>query len=124
MSSIASRIRTLRTGRQLSQAKLAEEVGCSQPTIANIERGRTLEIKGYVLARLAAVLHTTPEFILKGGDGPEAIDGAADEAELLGTFRKLSPDDRAVLLRQARGMLATAAPSPLNPFPKKSKASA
>lgn len=122
--SIAARVKALRAGRQLSQAKLAEEVGCSQPTVANIERGRTQEIKGYVLARLAAALHTTPEYILRGGNDPEAIDGAADEAELLGIFRRLSKEDRAQLLRQARGMIATAAPSPLNPYPKKPKLTA
>ncbi len=122
VSSIGERVQTFRAARQLSQAKLAELVGVSQPTIANIERGRTLEIKGYVLAKLAAVLHTTPEYILTGGDGqPGAIDGAADQAELLGIFRQLSSEDRAQLLRVARGMIATAAPSPLNPFPKRTK---
>lgn len=125
MASIGKRVQALRSGRQLSQAKLANEVGVSQPTIANIERGRTVEIKGYVLARLAGALHTTPEYILTGGDGnPDAIDGAADEAELLGIFRRLNQTDRAQLLRAARGMIATAAPSPLNPYPVRVKVKA
>ena len=122
MPSIAARVKALRLGRQLSQAKLAQEIGIAQPSIANIERGRTNEIKGYVLARLAVALHTTPEYILNGGNRPEDIDGAADEAELLGAFRQMSSDDRSMLLRHVRGMLVTAAPSPINPFPGKTKA--
>lgn len=108
MPTIAKRVAALRAARRISQAALAKEVGVSQPTIANIERGRTLEIKGYVLESLAHALNTTSQFILEGDTAQGAVDDAATQAELVGIWRKLPQQHRETLLQTARGLLRAA----------------
>ena len=112
MPTIASRVAALRAARRISQAALAKEVGVSQPTIANIERGRTTEIKGYVLESLAHALNTTPHYILEGETSESAADDAATQAELIGIWRKLPQQHRETLLQTARGLLRAADMSP------------
>lgn len=111
MDSIARRVAGLRAARQITQAQLAVEVGVSQPTIANIERGRTTEIKGYVLTRLAAALNTTTHYILHGGIQGDS-DAAALQAELIGIWAKLPQGHKDTLLQTARGLLRAAEISP------------
>lgn len=114
MPSIGLRVATLRAARRLSQQALATEVGVSQPTIANIERGRTTEIKGYVLEALAHALNTTPKYILEGeGENAQgAADDAATQAELVGVWKKLPQSHKDTLLQTARGLLRAAEVSP------------
>ncbi len=122
MPSIASRVQVLRAARRISQAALAKEVGVAQPTIANIERGRTLEIKGWVLEALATALNTTPAFILEGDAAQGAVDDAATQAELIGIWKKLPADHKETLLQTARGLLRAAEISPPTaPAPDASK---
>lgn len=111
MESIATRVRRLREGRQLTQAQLAAEIGVKQPTIANIERGRTLQLKGYVLQGLAAALHTTPDFILEGEEQGDA-DLNSLKAELDQLWRRLPQQHRETLLQTARGLLRAAEITP------------
>ena len=111
MESIGQRVARLRASRQISQAKLAEEVGCAQPTIANIERGRTTQIKGYVLQALASALGTTPEHILDGGTQGDTEDSSL-QAELIRIWHKLPKGHRETLLQTARGLLRAAEISP------------
>lgn len=59
MSTIATRVTALRTAKQIRQRELAKRCGVAQATIANIERGRTTEIKGFVLEALARELGCT-----------------------------------------------------------------
>jgi transcriptional regulator with XRE-family HTH domain len=111
-TTIAERVAALRAARRISQAALAKEVGVSQPTIANIERGRTIEIKGYVLEALAHALNTTPQYVLQGGVAQEAIGDAATQAELVGIWQKLPQQHKDTLLQTARGLLRAAEISP------------
>lgn len=100
---------------------LAEEMGVAQPTIANIERGRTTEIKGYVLEKLAHSLNTTARYILEG-DEQGAADEAATQAELIGIWQKLPQPHKDTLLQTARGLLRAAEvtpPTAAAPAPKK-----
>lgn len=125
VSSIALRVQTLRAARRISQQKLADEINVSQPTIANIERGRTLEIKGYVLEALARALNTTPQYILEEDEEQGAADEAATQAELVGIWKKLPQPHRDTLLQTARGLLRAAeitpptAPAPSSKQPAK-----
>jgi len=105
METMGSRLTVLRISKRLSQAALAKRCGVSQPTIANIERGRTTEIKGYVLESLCRELSTTPQFILRGSDNPENHEHSMLQAEMNAIFRDLSLDDKTTLLRMARGLL-------------------
>lgn len=112
MSSIASRVTALRAARRISQRALAAEMGVSQPTVANIERGRTEEIKGYVLEALARCLNTTQHYILNGELGQGAADEAATQAELVGIWKKLPQPHKDTLLQTARGLLRAAEITP------------
>lgn len=119
MPTIGKRVASLRAARQITQATLAQEVGVSQPTIANIERGRTTEIKGYVLDSLARALNTTPAYILGGETEEGAVEDAATQAELVGIWHKLPNQHRDTLLQTARGLLRAAEVSPPTaPTPK------
>ncbi len=111
METIGQRVAQLRAARQISQYQLADEVGCSQPTIANIERNRTKEVKGYILHALAAALGTTAEHILHGGAQGD-VEQSSLQAELIAIWRKLPQQHRETLLQTARGLLRAAEVSP------------
>ena len=118
METIGARVRMLRMSKNLSQNRLAELCGVSQPTIANIERGRTTEVKGYVLSALARVLISTEQFILHGVDGDDGHEADLMLAELSAIWRMQPLADKHALTRAARGMVATLGQaSPVDPFP-------
>ncbi len=117
MDTIGARIKALRMGKQLNQAELARRVGIAQPSLYNIETGKTKSIKGYVLDALAKELNTTTSYLLEGADGPQGHETSMMLAEVQAIFRKLPEADQESLLRTARGLLATSTPSTLNPFP-------
>jgi transcriptional regulator with XRE-family HTH domain len=48
MEAIKDRVKALRLGLVMTQSELARRCEVTQPSIANIERGRTTEIKGYL----------------------------------------------------------------------------
>jgi transcriptional regulator with XRE-family HTH domain len=105
---IGKRVATLRISRQISQRELAVRCGVSQPTIANIERGRTKEVKGFVLEALARELTTKAGYILHG-------EGSADEhetdmmlIEVQAAFKKLARKEQETLLRFIRAMQSSA----------------
>ena len=112
MPTIGNRVARLRAARRISQAQLAYEVGVKQPTIANIERGRTQAIKGYVLERLAKALNTTGKYILEGEASEGSVGDAATEAELVGIWHKLPQPHKDTLLQTARGLLRAAEITP------------
>ena len=112
MPTIGNRVARLRAARRISQAQLADEVGVKQPTIANIERGRTQAIKGYVLERLAKALNTTGKYILEGEASEGSVGDAATEAELVGIWHKLPQPHKDTLLQTARGLLRAAEITP------------
>lgn len=119
METIGKRVKALRESKRLSQKKLADLCEVSQPSIANIERGRTKEVKGYVLAALARELTSTEGYILNGVDGQDGHESEMMWAELTAIWRTLSMADKQALTRTARGMhAADAEASQINPFPK------
>lgn len=122
MDTIAHRFAALRAAKQLSQRKLAELCGVSQPTIANIERGRTTEIKGYVLEALAKELSTTTDYILHGVDEDKDHEYVMMAAEMAALFRDLSTEDRCAILRTARGMHQNTKSHPHGPMAVKKPA--
>lgn len=110
METIASRVIALRKSKRLSQEQLAQAAGISQPSLAYIETGRTKSLRGKTLSGLTKALDTTPDFLLYGSD-PKDHELAMQEAELMSIWRRLAPEDRAALLRQAHGLLATTRPA-------------
>jgi len=55
------RVRSRRTGLGLTQAALAERVGCHQSTVSEIETGSYAAIKPEMLLRIAVALDIEPE---------------------------------------------------------------
>jgi transcriptional regulator with XRE-family HTH domain len=66
---VGERIRALRTGRGLTQVRLAERAGISRPSLANVEAGRQ-NIGVRRLCSLAAALGVRVEELLTGTDEP------------------------------------------------------
>jgi transcriptional regulator with XRE-family HTH domain len=120
MDAIKDRVKALRLGLVMTQSELARRCEVTQPSIANIERGRTTEMKGYLLERLARELNTTATYILTGAKSEDDHEASMLQAELVAIFSKLPPEDQQALIRSARGMYQAASRqgSALNPFPK------
>lgn len=104
MSTIATRVTALRTAKQISQRELAKRCGVAQPTIANIERGRTTEIKGFVLEALSKELGCTADFILNGVDSSENHEVEMRITELASIFKTLPLEEQETFLRVIRAM--------------------
>jgi transcriptional regulator with XRE-family HTH domain len=66
---VGERVRALRTGRGLTQVRLAERAGISRPSLANVEAGRQ-NIGVRQLCSLAAALGVRVEELLTGTDEP------------------------------------------------------
>lgn len=120
MDTIGSRVEALRLSKGLNASELARRVGIKQPSLYNIEKNNTKSVKGYVLDSLARELNTTTTYLLTGADNSQDHESSMMLAEITAIFRTLSAADQEKLLRDARGLAATAtpAPSPLNPFPR------
>lgn len=113
MNEIGKRVTTLRTAMQISQRELAKRCGISQPTVANIERGRTLELKGYVLEALSRELNTSSLFILEGADSADAHEDTMMLTEIEKIFRKLDTHDKETVITVIRAMASKRPPEPL-----------
>lgn len=70
LDSFAERLTFLREERQLTQAQLAAKSGLSQATIGNLETGRNKGTKK--ILELANALQITPEWLIHGGNLPQA----------------------------------------------------
>lgn len=104
MSSIGSRIKALRKAHGLSQVEAAKRMQITQPSLSDIENGKTVELRGPTLAHICKAFHTTAEYVVFGtgesGDEEEPL----IEAELLYMARRLDPVARAAMLHAARGI--------------------
>lgn len=119
METINRRVKSLRLSMRLTQVQLADRCGVTQPTIANIERGRTTEIKGSLLLKLAQQLNTTTLYLVHGAKNEVAHEESMLLSELNNIFYKMTDEDKRALLRTARGLLQTSSPNPsaMDPFP-------
>jgi transcriptional regulator with XRE-family HTH domain len=100
-----ARISVARHARSLTQEDLAREVGVSRSAVAQWETDRSGQVGGN-LARIAAVLGVSAEYLLTGAGSPEGGPAAENGTELalLKLYRACTDDDRAFLLRTARRM--------------------
>lgn len=100
IDTIGKRIRLRRRALKMSQDALAGSIGIKQPSLCDIENGHTKEVSAKVLGDLCRALTMAWEYALFGA-GPEQ-DNAAEQSELLATYRALLPAGRAALLHSAR----------------------
>lgn len=89
---LKDRLRQLRLQKDWTQTRLAEETGLSRQTINYIERGRTTNPAGQILAKLAVALDTTMEELM-----------GVDTPKVPAPVRSLSLNHRRVLLRAIAG---------------------
>lgn len=110
MPSMGDRIVDLRTALGLSQPELARRIGIKQPSLHNIESGKTKTLRGATLAGLCRVLNVTPEILLQGSRRARSNESVLHEAELLAIWRSLTDADRTHLLAVARALASRPKP--------------
>lgn len=79
---IGSFIKTLRVGKKLTQAELAEIMGVSDKTVSRRERGSNMPDIGMVI-ELAEFYDVSIKEILKGKKGGENMDKDAKETAII-----------------------------------------
>src|SRR5882724_797515 len=100
------RIRDVRRNRGWTQDQLANAVGVSRSAVAQWETGRAGQVTTN-LTRIAEVLEVGVEFLMYGDDRRAPAEARlGDEIALLRLYRECSAEDRQLLLRTARRLVA------------------
>jgi transcriptional regulator with XRE-family HTH domain len=103
---IGLRIRDVRRERGWTQDQLANAVGVSRSAVAQWETGRAGQVTTN-LTRIADVLDVGVEYIMYGEDKRVVAEARlGDEMALLRLYRECSAEDRQLLLRTARRLVA------------------
>src|SRR3979411_2152037 len=103
---IGARIRTAREEHGWTQDQLAEAVGVSRSAVAQWETGRAGQVTTN-LTRIAEVLEVGVEYIMYGDHKRVPAEARlGDELALLRLYRECSAEDRQLLLRTARRLVA------------------
>lgn len=101
------RIRDIRRERSWTQDQLANAVGVSRSAVAQWETGRAGQITAN-LTRIAEVLQVGVEYLMYGEDKRAPVEARlGDELALLRLYRECSAEDRQLLLRTARRLVAS-----------------
>src|SRR3954449_13205765 len=103
---IGARIRTAREEQGWTQDQLANAVGVSRSAVAQWETGRAGQVTTN-LTRIATVLEVGVEYLMYGDDKRAPAEArVGDELALLRLYRECSAEDRQLLLRTARRLVA------------------
>src|ERR1700704_2514 len=103
---MGQRIREIRRERGWTQDQLASAVGVSRSAVAQWETGRAGQVTTN-LTRIAEVLEVGGEYLMYGDDNrPPAEARLGDELALLRLYRACPVEDRQLLLRTARRLVA------------------
>lgn len=87
MSDFASRLKQLRTQRNLSQTELAKQVGVHYNHIGRYERGQS-KPTAQTLTKLAEALGVSTDFLMEGNTN-EAAKATFQDRELLMQFKQV-----------------------------------
>lgn len=98
---IGKRISALRKKRHIHQARLAEKLGKSLRTVQKYESGE-IEISISIANQLAAILGTTPEFILGFDSSPSKINTLADITAFLFQLEQVADLDLSIHAERPR----------------------
>lgn len=100
---LGKRVASLRERAGFSrQGDLAEAASIRQPSLSAIESGKTQEVTARVLIALARALGTTVDHVWDGSDRSE--EDAANEAELIATYRVLPPPGKTALMQSSKSL--------------------
>ena len=95
---IGNRIRTIRTGKNLTQEYLASQTGVNATHISNIELSRT-KVSLTLLVRICNALDVSLDYLL---ENEYRNPSSAIQTELLNTVEKMSKSKQETLLRIAQ----------------------
>ena len=100
---LGQRIRAQRIRLGMTQEELAKTTFIPKPTISNYENDR-IDIKSSVIAELAKVLKTDPNYLIMGEKASESDNRFVNEAVEL--FSKITdPKMQEMLLKQTRALV-------------------
>jgi len=103
---LSDRIRNARERAKLSQAQLAMLCGISQPSLSDLESGKTKSLRGKTLLRLAEALGQSPEWLADGNGKADALaPRSTAEEKVLIDFRKLTAAEKKIVLRMLRALV-------------------
>lgn len=103
---LSRRIRELRTKHGLTLEQVAQQVGVGKSTVRKWETGFIENMRRDKIAKLAAALHTTPDYLMGWSDSPvsasttaiPATDLSHTELGLIQDFRSLNAEGQQKLL--------------------------
>lgn len=103
---LADRIKDARTRAELSQAELARRSGISQPSLHDLESGKSKTARSTTLMRLAEALGQTPEWLIGGKGALLAVSARTPtEESLLADFRRLNSTEKKLVVRMIRALV-------------------
>ena len=99
-------LKAAREYAKMSQKELAETLGVTQQSIYYYEAGDR-DIKSSLLLKMANALGVTVSYLLgttndPHGEAPASPDLSANETELIGLYRRMEPEQQAVIISTAR----------------------
>lgn len=89
---IGKKIRRARKSKLWTQARLAEEIGCSTANITNIEKAKTM-LSLNMLVRIIDVLELSADEILGRRQAPDTEGILSAEAQIQEIWKELSYED-------------------------------
>ncbi|WP_418115513.1 helix-turn-helix domain-containing protein [Sorlinia euscelidii] len=104
-NTFGARLRALRKQRKLTQVEAAEAIGVGRPYLSLMELD--LRDGNFDIVKAAAdFFGVTVDYLVYGGVSDKSgSDVPSDEAELLALWRRLSDDDKAIVLTLMESML-------------------
>ena len=95
------KIAEARTAKGWSQSEFAKRLGTTQQQVARYESGEN-DVKSSIIIKMSSVLGVTISYLL-GLDSPSPDEGlSANETELIGLYRRMEPEQQAVIISTAR----------------------
>lgn len=111
---VGEKIRGARIAKRMTQEELGNKIGVQKSAIAKYENGRVVNIKRSTLQKIAKVLDLRPsELIFEESVERDPVGTAErhfemimdeDLAEIFEDFKKLTPDEKAMVKKIVRGM--------------------
>jgi transcriptional regulator with XRE-family HTH domain len=102
-ANVGGRIRYMRELKGMKQPELAAARGISQPSLSDIESGKTKSPNAINLLKIAAVLDANPWWLATGEGGSTSLQ-KADEQDLLAVFRSLDDGKRRAIFAAAKAL--------------------
>jgi transcriptional regulator with XRE-family HTH domain len=104
------RIKSARKLASLSQAELAIRCGVAQNTISRLESGALKSLRGKTLLLMSKALGCSPEWLSGGEETSSQSAMSKNEQTLVASFRRLSTNEKRVVLKLVHGLAAAGEP--------------